>query len=144
MSYRFVIGSAGAGKSRAIRQEIIARARASLKKGGAQEPAEYLFIVPEQYTMQTQFDLVREDPSGGIMNIDVLSFARLAHRIFEETGTETGTVIDDTGKMLVLRKIAGDCRGQLDVLQKGIHRPGMIAEVKSVLSEFMQYDVQPD
>ena len=34
----------------------------------------YLVIVPEQFTMQTQKDLCLAHPKGGIMNIDVLSF----------------------------------------------------------------------
>ena len=38
----------------------------------------YLVIVPEQFTMQTQKDLCLAHPKGGIMNIDVLSFGRLA------------------------------------------------------------------
>ncbi len=48
-------------------------------------------LVPEQFTMQTQKDLVRMHPRHGIMNIDVLSFARLAYRVFEETGVKKNT-----------------------------------------------------
>ncbi len=43
---------------------------------------QYLIIVPEQFTMQTQKDLVMMHPRHGIMNIDILSFERLAHGLF--------------------------------------------------------------
>ena len=46
--------------------------------------------------MQTQKDLCMAHPRGGIMNIDVLSFGRLAHRVFEETGKERQPILDDT------------------------------------------------
>lgn len=59
-------------------------------------------------------------PRHGIMNIDVLSFARLAYRVFEETGTKQMQVLDDEGKP-DLRKIAGDYENKLTVL-KGILR----------------------
>ena len=65
----------------------------------------YLVIVPEQFTMQTQKELVRLHPDGGILNIDILSFQRLAYRVFEETGTQVGKVLEETGKNLVLRKL---------------------------------------
>ena len=38
------------------------------------------------------------------MNIDVLSFSRLSHRIMEEVGEEGGIMLDDTGKNLILRR----------------------------------------
>ena len=37
---------------------------------------QYLVLVPEQFTMQTQKELVEMHPQKGIMNIDVLSFQR--------------------------------------------------------------------
>ena len=43
----------------------------------------YIILVPEQFTMQTQKELVLRHPRHGIMNIDVLSFARLAFRVLE-------------------------------------------------------------
>ncbi len=48
--------------------------------------------------MQTQKDLCMAHPRGGIMNIDVLSFGRPAHRVFEETGKERQSILDDEGK----------------------------------------------
>ena len=53
-----------------------------------------LIIVPDQFTMQTQMDLVTMHPCKGIMNIDVLSFGRLSHRIIEEVGADERPVLD--------------------------------------------------
>ena len=49
--------------------------------------------MPEQFTMQTQKELVSLHPAGGILNIDILSFQRLAYRIFEETGVEVRVTV---------------------------------------------------
>lgn len=91
--------------------------------------------------MQTQKDLVMQHPNHGIMNIDVLSFVRLAYRIFEETGGQALPMLDDEGKNLILRKIAGDYEKDLKVLKGNMKKLGYISEVKSVLSEFDQYDI---
>ena len=50
-------------------------------------------------------------------------------------------VLDDEGKNLILRKIAGDIEPELLVLKGNMKRLGYISEVKSVLSEFDQYDI---
>ena len=101
----------------------------------------FIVIVPEQFTMQTQKDLVMAHPRGGIMNIDVLSFQRLAHRIFEEVGADQRSVLTETGKNLMLRKVAIREQERLKVLGSRMNRPGYVSEVKSVLSELMQYEV---
>lgn len=49
--------------------------------------------------MQTQKTLVEMHPQKGILNIDVLSFERLAYRIFEEVGGDTRKVLEETGKI---------------------------------------------
>ncbi len=134
MSLRFYFGPSGSGKSHRIYEEIMQRA--------AQEPGRnFLIIVPDQFTMQTQKDLVMRSDRGGILNIDVLSFGRLSHRILEEVGTKEMRVLDDTGKSLVLQKIAADLKEQLPAMGSLLHKQGYIHEVKSAISEFMQYGI---
>lgn len=134
MSLRFYFGPSGSGKSHRIYEEIMQRA--------AQEPGRnFLIIVPDQFTMQTQKDLVMRSDRGGILNIDVLSFGRLSHRILEEVGTKEMPVLDDTGKSLVLQKIAADLKEQLPAMGSLLYKQGYIHEVKSAISEFMQYGI---
>lgn len=134
MAFQFYFGGSGAGKSRKLHEDMI---EASRREPGCN----YLLIVPDQFTMQTQMDLVLEHPNRGIMNIDVLSFGRLTHRILEEVGHTDMPVLDDTGKSLILRKIAETEQQRLTVIGKHLHKIGYIHEVKSAISEFMQYGI---
>ena len=131
---KFCFGASGAGKSTRIFEEIIDR---SFK-----EPdTDFIIIVPDQFTMQTQKDVVRMHPSHAIMNIDVLSFGRLSHRIFEEVGLSSFSVLDDVGKSLILRRVADMLGDRLPVIGANMHKTGYIDEVKSTISEFMMYGI---
>lgn len=132
MGLQFYIGASGCGKSYQLYNHIIDSAIAN-------PHVNYLIVVPDQFTMQTQLEMVRKHPRRGIMNIDVLSFGRLSHRIFEEVGGNDKPVLDDTGKSLVLRRVAASVEEELGVMKRNIRKTGYISEVKSALSEFMQY-----
>lgn len=134
MPLQFIIGNSGAGKSCTAFQTVIRK---------AMEHPEQLFyvIVPEQFTMQTQKTLVEMHPDGGILNIDVLSFERLAFRVLEETGGDTRKLLEETGKNMVLQKLVQKHQKELVYLKNQIKKPGYLDEVKSLISEFMQYEV---
>lgn len=137
MSLRFYFGPSGSDKSRLLYEEIIRRSMEHPEQN-------FLVIVPDQFTMQTQKDLVMLHERGGIMNIDVLSFGRLSHRILEEVGNREVPVLDDTGKSLVLQKVAADLKEELPTLGGLLHKQGYIHEVKSAISEFMQYGISTE
>ena len=119
MSLRFVLGSSGSGKSMRIYSEILKRAKKEPERN-------FLIVVPDQFTMQTQKELIvhPDNESRGILNIDVLSFGRLSHRVFEEVGRKNLPVLDDKGKSLILRKVAGQCRGELSYLGTYLQKQG--------------------
>ena len=75
MALQFVFGGSGSGKSHYLYQRII-------QEAGEHPALNYMVLVPEQFTMQTQKDLVLMNEKKGIMNIDVLSFGRLAYLPF--------------------------------------------------------------
>ncbi len=137
MSLQFVMGPSGSGKSHYLYQMVTEESLKNPDKN-------YLVIVPEQFTLQTQKDLVLASPRKGILNVDVLSFNRLAHRVFEETGANQSIILDDVGKSFIIRKIAGDYEKQLEVLGGNLKKPGFVNEMKSVISEFTQYDIQKE
>lgn len=137
MGLKFYIGASGSGKSYLLYKRIIDE---SIRN----PHTNYLIVVPDQFTMQTQLEMVKRHPNKGIMNIDVLSFGRLSHRIFEEVGGNDKPVLDDTGKSLVLRRVAAELEEELCVMKRNVRKLGYISEIKSALSEFMQYGLSPE
>ena len=104
----------------------------------------YFAIVPEQFTMQTQKEIVTLHPNHGVMNIDIVSFQRLAYRVFEELAIVNPDVLDDMGKSMILRKVTGGKQKELPLYQSHLNQNGFIGQLKSMLSELYQYGITPD
>ena len=137
MSLQFIFGNSGSGKSDFLYDSVLKQAKENKEQ-------QFLIIVPEQFTMQTQRELVERQKQHAIMNVDVLSFARLAYRVFDDLGKQNVVVLEETGKNLVLRKVAEQKKAELNVLGANMNKMGYVREVKSLISELMQYNIRPD
>ncbi len=100
----------------------------------------YILLVPEQYSLALQRKMVMLHPNGGTLNIDVIGFNRLAYRVFDELNVKTSKVLEDFGKSMLIRRVAGDVKEQLKVYKNCLNKNGFVDEVKSLMSEFYQYD----
>lgn len=134
MALQFILGASGTGKTTYLYETIT-------KLATEHPDTTYYFIVPEQFTLATQKALVLSNPAGGIFNIDVLSFARLAHKVFEELGREQRKVLKDIGKSMVVKRVLSGCREELSVFGSNAGQTGFVEEVKSLLSELFQYGI---
>ena len=134
MSLQFIFGNSGSGKSAWLYEHVLEQALKNPKKN-------FLFLVPEQFTMQTQREFVDRHPAHAILNIDVLSFQRLAYRVFDDLGMMDFVVLEETGKNLVLRNVASEIESKLKLLGGNMRKTGYISEMKSLISELMQYHV---
>lgn len=137
MSLEILTGSSGAGKSYTLYKELIEDSLAHPEK-------QYLVIVPEQFTMQTQKEIVRMHPRHGLLNVDVLSFNRLAWRVFEEVGGNTLPVLEELGKSLIVQRVIAEQQSNMKVLGRTLSRQGSVLQMKSLISEFLQYGVEPE
>ncbi len=137
MSLQFIIGSSGSGKTRILYEHII---RQSIEEPNGR----FIAIVPEQFTMQTQKEMVSLHPKHGTFNIDIVSFQRLAYRIFEELGVENPEVLDDIGKSMVLRRVVSGQKKILGIYGGHFSQTGFINQLKSMLSELYQYGIRPE
>ena len=137
MSLQFILGNSGFGKTTYIYNKII--------KDSMEHPEmRYYCLVPEQFTLQTQRDFVLMHPRKGILNIDVLSFQRLAYHVLDEVGEGGRMILEETGKNIVLRKLAKEHEDELKVLGRNLKKLGYISEVKSLISELTQYQITPE
>lgn len=134
MALQFIIGSSGAGKTHDLYETVI-------QDSILNPNTKYIILVPEQFTLQTQKDLVCMHPKKGIMNIDVLSFMRLAYHVFEEVGGNNRLVLEDTGKSMIVKKVVMEKEKELLTFGASIRKQGFIDEMKSMISEFLQYSI---
>lgn len=134
MALQLILGASGSGKSYRLYQDVI--------NDSIQNPQKkYIVIVPEQFTMGTQEKIVKMHPRHGVLNVDIVSFPRLAYKVFEELGVEEREILDDTGKSLIIRKILEDRKEELAAFRRNIDKPGFVEEMKSAVSEMLQYGV---
>ena len=137
MALQLITGPSGSGKTYRLMTTVIEESRRHPDRT-------YLVIVPEQFSMQTQDILTAMHPGGAILNIDVLSFARLAYRVFDEVGFRQYELLEEIGKTFLLQKAALDKAAGLPYLGSRLRRPGCLADMKSVISELVQYEITPE
>lgn len=138
MGLQLIIGGSGTGKTECLYAPFIKQSETEYQN---RTGTHFLAIVPEQFTMETQKTIVELSNTRGTMAIDILSFQRLAKRLFEEAGLSTLQVLDDTGKCLILRKIIEENKEKFTVFGSKAKMAGFIEEMKSMVCELFQYGV---
>lgn len=134
MKLQFVLGRAKSGKSFQMYNRMISES--------AKHPEyQYIFVVPEQASLSTQQELVRVHPRRSLFGVDVMSFKRLAYRVFEEQNIRLPIVLDEVGKSMLLRKMLIEVNDELVIYRGSSARPGFIDKLKTMLSELSQYQV---
>lgn len=134
MGVQFVLGPAGSGKTEYIIKKLIDESMEHVDLN-------YLYIVPEQFSMEAQRDIVTRHPRHGSMNIDAIGLNRLAYRVFDELSMNPGQVLEDFGKSMLVKKILMDNKQDLLVYGSYMDKMGFVDEMKSMMSELFQYAV---
>jgi len=89
--------------------------------------------------------LILRDPRlEGFMDLQVLSFRRLAWRVLEETGGTFYPFITPVGKSMAVQAILWDSRKDLTVFAPLVNYPGFRDNVTDTLNELHTYEVSPD
>ena len=143
MSSKFEIlaGPAMSGKTYKLCERVLREAHDNPQKS-------FIVVVPEQAGNAYEKKLIEmsRDMFGtpGFLNIDILGFNRLGFRIFEEFGVKETAVLEEYEKNMLVRVAAGKVSDDLSVYSASVGRTGFISDVKSLVSEMIQYNVTPD
>ncbi len=137
MTLRFIIGRAGTGKTHRCLSEIVEKAQRD-------SSAYLIYLVPEQATFQREKAILERHPAGGLMNIQVLSFQRLSWRVLQETGGGLFPPLNETGKILILRRIVEIHKEKFRAFGRVIEQPGFLETLAKAISEFKLYAVSPE
>ncbi len=135
MALRFIIGTAGTGKTHLCMDEIIKKQTTGTGR--------QIFIVPEQFTSQTERDLIARSPNNVILFAEVLSFGRLAHQIFAKNGMGQKVSLGDIGKSMALQKVLLGEKENLSFFRNAMDKSGFVDQLGLTVSEFFQYYIEP-
>jgi ATP-dependent helicase/nuclease subunit B len=133
---KLIYGRAGTGKTYYCMNEIKEEIAKAYK-------GPLLYIVPEQFSFEAEKELINIIGKSGIIKVEVLSFKRLAHRIFNELGFKGGN-ISNAGKSMLIFYILTKLDNKLKILKNSIKNTGIVDTVTDLISEFKRYNITPD
>ncbi|MCH7873312.1 MAG: exodeoxyribonuclease V subunit gamma, partial [Planctomycetes bacterium] len=136
MAVTFVIGRAGTGKTH-LCLEAVAAALSEPDVGGR-----LIVLVPEQASSQMERALVRRVASGGYWRAEVLSFTRLARRLFGEGGGEP-VMLRPQARALALRRVTRDMRLPRTVFGRAATTHGFFMQLDRLVEELLTERVTP-
>ncbi|MDR1159984.1 MAG: helicase-exonuclease AddAB subunit AddB [Syntrophomonadaceae bacterium] len=134
MFCEYILGASFQSKT----QYIIEQMENELKRDPLQP---IILLVPEQFTLQAEQSLIKNLRRKGIINIEVLSPTRLAHRVMNQVGGITRTLLSEQGQTMILKKIVDDSLKQLSIYKNVSRQEGFIENMEKMVREFKQLGV---
>ena len=134
MGIRFVYGRAGSGKSGFCLNQI-------KKKLETDSNRKLIYIVPEQYTFQRETMLLKKVSEKGLLRIEVLSFKRMAHKVFEECGGRVHNIMKDSGRSMLIYKILQEENEGFQYFNRIYKEKGFTDIISKTLTEFKKYNI---
>jgi len=97
-----------------------------------------MFLVPPQYTLQAEIEIMNRLNLKGSFLIDVLSPGRLQGRVFERAGQPDRVIFDERGKCMVLSEMIEQHADELKVYRVAAQQaPGSLAaKFSSLIADF--------
>lgn len=138
MRARFLLGPAGSGKTYRCLEDIAALLDAHPEGGPL------VFLAPKQATFQLERQLLSHTRSGGYTRLHILSFDRLARFILSGLRGPVFNLLDEEGRLMVLRSLLAKMGDELTIYARVARMPGFAQQVSQALRQFQQQCLGPD
>ncbi len=101
-------------------------------------------IVPEQFSLFTEKEILRRFGLPAQLNVKVLSFSGLCNAVLQYCGPLRMKYIDGAGKYIAATKAIENISPKLKALNKNVRRKGFSKILVDTVSEFKRYGVTPE
>lgn len=129
---KIITGRAKTGKTQYIYDQI----ESEIKKDTGEN---LILLVPDLMTYDAEYDIIENLELEGIMNLEILSFKRLAHKIIDESGPKDNIDnIDELGKIMILKEIFDENICDLKLFKKPSSHTGLLSEFSRIIKELKQ------
>ena len=136
MAVNFVFGSVSDRPAGPVQRRIFSESRRSPEKI-------FYVLVPEQSTLQEERAWMTASPDHVLANIQVVSFTGLAYRVLDEREVSPGTLLDDTGKAMILRRILREKADALPSFRREQDKPGFAGQLAQAMDELSLSCAEP-
>lgn len=109
-----------------------------------QQNQRVLMLVPEQYTLQAERELVNGLKLPGLMDIEVLSPKRLNRRIRESGGHSALSPLDASGRSMAIAQALTMVQGELVYYARVALTPSLPDKVSVLLADLQRAGLTPD
>lgn len=131
---KLLLGRAGTGKTARILRAIAGQS------GGRPQ----LLIVPEQHSHDMERRLCAEGGNSVSLYAEVLSFTRLASRVFSVTGGLAAPALDPGGRLLLMDVALKSVADQLKVYARPSRKPQFLTRLAATVDECKASAISPE
>lgn len=104
-----------------------------------------IILVPEQYTLETEKALLDANAqSKGIIKIQIMSIKRLMNWIFSGIKNPSSTLLDETGKTLLIKSILRKHSDELLLFDRAANMSGFSSAVGDFIGDLKKFNVGSD
>ena len=128
MGLRLIYGKAGTGKSEFCFKEIAKKI----------DTDKIIIITPEQFSFTLERKLMETVGTNAVLNAEVITLSRMAHRVIQEVGGENKTALSKCGKAMLIFSILQHNKKDLKFLGKTDENIDIIMRA---ITEFKQHNI---
>ncbi len=128
---KFILGRSGFGKT----QHIIKDIKRLINKDINQK---IIYIVPEQYSFESEKKVLDALSEKKAQHIEVLSFSRLTDFVFRKIGKNINNLVDDGVKNIIMYQALNSCVDNLEVYKRHMKSPQFLNLMLSTVKELKQ------
>ena len=132
--FKLILGRAGSGKTRLVLNRLC--------EAGRERPQ--VLLVPEQMSHETERALCAAGGPRINLRAEVLSFSRLANRIFQRAGGLGEEELEPGGRLLLMYRAVQGVAAQLKVYGRPSKRPAFLASLLATADELKSCRVLPE
>ncbi len=129
-----ILGRSGTGKTPAVLER--------LTRAGTERPQ--ILMVPEQRSHEAERALCRAGGDGVSRYAEVLSFSRLASRVFQAAGGLGEEELDAGGRLLLMERAVKALSAGLTVYARPSKRPAFLRSLLATVDELKSCSVPPE
>jgi len=128
---KFYVGKSSTGKSHQMMKEL----KNSNDEG-------LIYLVPEQFNLEAERQLIEKMDLDGLININVLSFDWLVNTILKMIGGINGIELDKFGQSMIIRKILETYKNELVFYKGSVNQKGLIEKFNSLFQKISMKGIE--